>query len=144
MVIDRRTKTHGRTAPVAVGVVCTILVTILAVASPLQATLALFIPVIILHMLVGSTGYPIMTTVTSMTTPSRNLGKVIAVMYAVSNLVAAVFGPMLVALVSDHMFHGPRALASALAWVTGGYGLVSTLSLLVLLRTLKAANVDDR
>lgn len=53
LVVDRRTRTHGRTAPVAVGVATTAL----AVASPLQPMLGSFLPSLTLHMLVGSAGY---------------------------------------------------------------------------------------
>lgn len=70
------------------------------------------------------------------------MGKVTAVQFFLTGLIAPVLGPTVVASVSDGFFSGPGALARSMSLVCAVYSAISLLGLLAVLRSLKAEEIQ--
>lgn len=129
---------RGVRGPVVVGCFATALVAVAASATPLAPSLPAFWISFGALMLVSGTVFPIVATVTASVTPAGIMGKITAVQFFLTGLVAPVLGPTVVARVSDVFFSGPRALAQSMSIVCGVYSVISLLGLAMMLRSLKA------
>jgi len=138
-LMDSAAARHGVRGPVAVGCVATALVAVAASATPLAPSLPVFWVMFGALMLVSGTVFPIVATVTASVTPEGSMGKITAVQFFLTGLIAPVLGPTVVARVSDVFFDGRGALAHAMSAVCGLYSALSLLGLVLVLRGLKLA-----
>jgi len=138
-LMDSAAARHGLKGPVRVGCVATALVAIAASATPLAPTLPAFWVLFGALMLVSGTVFPIVATVTASVTPEGSMGKITAVQFFLTGLIAPVLGPTIVARVSDVFFSGPGALAHSMSTVCGIYSALSLLGLALVLRSLNGA-----
>lgn len=142
-LMDSAAARHGVRGPVAVGCFASVLVAVAASATPLAPTLPAFWVMFGALMLVSGTVFPIVATVTASVTPEESMGKITAVQFFVTGLIAPVLGPTVVARVSDVFFSGPGALARSMSIVCGIYSAISLLGLVVVLRSLNAERLHQ-
>jgi MFS family permease len=135
-LMDATAARHGVRGPVTVGCVATVLVAVAASAAPLAPTLPAFWVLFAILMLVSGTVFPVVATVTASVTPEGSMGKITAVQFFLTGLIAPVLGPTIVAGASDLFFSGPGALARSLSTVCGIYSVISLLGLVMVLRNL--------
>lgn len=136
-LMDSAAARRGVTGPVAVGCFATVLVGVAASAAPLAPSLPAFWALFGALMLVSGTVFPIVATVTASVAPEGSMGKITAVQFFLTGLIAPVLGPTVVARVSDVFFSGPGALARSMSIVCGVYSSISLLGLAMVLRSLK-------
>lgn len=136
-LMDTANARQGVRGTVLVGCVATLLVAIAASAAPLAPSLRSFWVLFAGLMLVSGTVFPVVAMVTASVTPEGSMGKVTAVQFFLTGLIAPVLGPTIVAAVSDAFFTGPGALARSMSTVCGVYSAVSLLGLLMVLRSLR-------
>jgi MFS family permease len=128
-LIDYSAARVGVRGPVLVGLIATVLVGIAASAAPLAPTLRLFWLSFGALMLVAGTVFPINAAVTASITPAESMGSISGMQFFFVGLVAAGLGPTVVAMVSEELFSGPRALADALSLTSGAYAVIGLLAL---------------
>ncbi len=137
VMIDRVCK-RRKDGAALVGVVATLLIWLAGTLMPLATSPALFWCLLALLMLFSGTAFPVGSTLMAMFTPSRAMGKVVALQGLVSGVMAAVVAPSVVPAVSATLFaHSPRAINYALATTVGIYGLLSTASIFLVLQTTR-------
>lgn len=143
-LMDSAAARHGVRGPVTVGCFATALVAIAASATPLAPTLPAFWVAFGALMLVSGTVFPLVATVTASVTPEDSMGKLTAVQFFLTGLIAPVLGPTVVASVSDFFFSGPGALARSMSVVCAVYSAISLLGLVAVLHGLKAEAAPSR
>jgi hypothetical protein len=89
--------------------------------------------------LVATSSFSVYATTLARITPGRYMGKISSVCLLVTGLIGFGVGPTLIALVSDHVFTGARALGYALG-VTAG--ICATLALLMLILTGRSLRME--
>jgi MFS family permease len=137
VAIDKACKRRKDGAAI-VGVVATLLIWFTGTLMPLATSPALFWCLLALLMLFSGTAFPVGSTLMAMLTPSRAMGKVIALQGLVAGVMAAVVAPSVVPAVSATIFaHQPLAINYALATTVGAYGLLGTGAILLVLRTVQ-------
>ncbi|HEY6924205.1 MAG TPA: MFS transporter [Steroidobacteraceae bacterium] len=141
-LMDSAAARRGVRGPIAVGCVATVLVAIAASATPLAPTLPVFWVAFATLMLVSGTVFPLVATVTASVTPQGSMGKVTAVQFFLTGLIAPVLGPTVIASVSDSFFSGPGALARSMSVVCAVYSAISLFGLLAVLRGLKSEELQ--
>lgn len=80
--------------------------------------------------------YSVGATMLARVTPSALMGKITAIYLFFQGVVGSAFGPMIVALLSDRLFHGSTALGHALVAYYLGAGALSLIALFSLRRSL--------
>jgi MFS family permease len=101
-----------------------------------HALLPFWIAYGIVDMIVGQFVFYFAATV-QLVTPTDLRGRNMALFQAAFSLVGTGLGPMIVALVTDHVFHDPQRLGDSLALVTPGAFVVSLLCLRAVLSDVR-------
>lgn len=137
-LMDRASARIAARGPVLVGLLATALVGIAATAAPLAPTLPLFWVSFAGLCLVSGTVFPVNATVTASITPADSMGSIAGLQFFITGLIAAGLGPTLVAIVSETLFSGPRALAHALSATCCICALLAFAALARVYRTMSA------
>jgi MFS family permease len=89
--------------------------------------------------LFGSVGALLTPLIVQYVAPGRMRARLMAGYLMATNLVGMAVGPALTAWIGEHVFTGPFALASALAVVSGVFGPIATISILLARKRYVAA-----
>jgi MFS family permease len=126
VLIDRLSRTR-KDGVVLVGIAITILTWIAGSLMPLVQPAWMFWSLFALLMLVSGTPFAVGSTLTAMITPSRAMGKIVALQGLVTGVMAAVVAPSVVPAISATLYAGnPRGIAFALSTTVCLYGVLST------------------
>jgi MFS family permease len=118
-----------------VGTVVTAVIGIVATCMPIAPTVLLFWALFASLTFISGTAYPIATVILATVTPSRALGKVVALQGLVTGIFVAVIAPSLVPIIAS-FYTGPRALGFALSTVVGTYSLIALVAIASLIRPM--------
>jgi MFS family permease len=120
-----------------IGVAAAVLLTAAGIAAPLASSaalaLAFFAPaviVIVIAVVLGGMAVQIVT-------PAAMRARVTALYFFVTSLVSGGFGPLAVALLTDHVFGRPEAITLSLAIVAAVFCPLSAVSLAVGMRPMR-------
>jgi hypothetical protein len=80
-------------------------------------------------------------TALTLITPSRLLGKTIAIFNLTQNLLGLATAPTIFAVVSEHVFSGPRALAHAMTLCYGIFMATAVILLVFVARELRCGKI---
>jgi fucose permease len=116
--IDMLTRRGRRDAPEIVGIWVTLLYIPLGVATPLVPEVGEMWFGLATQLLVNGAFHPVAASIVARLTPQRLMGKVTATYLLIFTILARAGGPLLVAVMSDHLFSGPQALGFALGTAT--------------------------
>jgi MFS family permease len=87
-------------------------------ADDAWVALAWYAPALMFMTLPGGTAIQVVQEAT----PNRLRGQATAIYYLTISIVGATLGPLSVGLMTDHVFHDPRAIGAAIGWVGGVLG----------------------
>lgn len=142
-MMDRATRRHGVSGPLLVAMGAITLVTLVTVSAPIWPTLQGTWILLAGVMLMGGTCFPIANTVIASVAPPPLLGRITSIQYILYGIFAGAISATLIAVVSDHLFTGDRAIGRALSLMCLVYGLVSLAMAATTWRALRRRN-DDR
>lgn len=129
--IDRLAR-HGRPDPAGVGVAATLIIWAAGTAMPVAPSPALFWTLLGVLLLASGTAVPVASTILAGITPSRAMGKVVALQGLISGFLSATLAPSLPPVLASGLFHGSkRALGDALSIAAFAYGLAALATILV-------------
>lgn len=139
LAIDLLAKRGRNDAAPLVAVAATTFLIPLSIIAPIVSTVDQMWAVLGVQMLLAAINYPVAATILSNATPPRLMGKVSAVYLLVMALLGQGVGPTVVALASDLLFSGPRAMGYALGSVTGVFLSIGLVMMVILLRGSRRA-----
>ena len=129
--IDRLAR-RGRPDPAAVGIVATVIIWAAATAMPIAPSPVLFWSLLGVLLLASGTAVPVASTILAGITPSRAMGKIVALQGLISGFLSATLAPSLPPALAAGLFHGSRrALGDALSLAVFVYGALALVAILV-------------
>ena len=137
--IDRLSRS-GRPDPGRVGIVATLIIWIAATAMPLAPSPTLFWTLLGVLLLASGTAVPVASTILAGVTPSRAMGKIVALQGLISGFLSATVAPSLPPALAAALFHGSRrSLGEALSLAVFVYGALALATILVVRSALRRA-----
>ena len=131
--IDRLSR-RGRPDPAGIGIIVTIVIWAAATAMPIAPSPILFWSLMGVLLLASGTAVPIASTIIAGITPSRAMGKIVALQGLISGFLAATLAPSLPPALAAGLFHGSRrSLGDALSLAVFVYGALA-LAAIVMVR----------
>lgn len=134
--IDRAMKQGGVAKVTGVAMCILLFYVVTGSGSPLMPVLPAFWLLLATHLLSGGAVSAAGATMLASITPAPIMGKVASIQFFLNGLMAAAVGPVVVALVSDNLFEGPKALAYSLSLVVAVYSGIAGFALLLARRGL--------
>ncbi len=129
--IDRLAR-RGRPDPAGVGIVATLIIWAAATAMPISPTPGLFWTLLGVLLLASGTAVPVASTILAGITPSRAMGKVVALQGLITGFLSATVAPSLPPAMAAALFHNSRrALGEALSLSVFVYGALALVAILV-------------
>lgn len=129
--IDRLSR-RGRPDPAGIGIIVTIVIWAAATAMPIAPSPILFWLLLGVLLLASGTAVPIASTIIAGITPSRAMGKIVALQGLISGFLAATLAPSLPPALAAGLFHGSRrALGDALSLAVFVYGALALAAILM-------------
>lgn len=129
--IDRLAR-RGRPDAAGVEIVVTLIIWGAATIMPVAPSPALFWSLLGVLLLASGTAMPVASTILAGITPSRAMGKVVALQGLISGFLSAILAPSLPPALSAGLFHGSkRALGDALSLAVFVYGALALLAVLM-------------
>ncbi len=126
--------------PAMVGIVATVIIWLAATAMPIAPTPLLFWLCFAVLLFVSGTATPVASTIMASVTPSRVMGKLVAVQGLVVGVCSATIAPSLPPLLAGTLFRGDaRALGEALSLAVFAYGLLALVAAFILQRARRRA-----
>lgn len=137
-VIDRLARS-GRPNPAGVGVVVTVIIWVAGTAMPIAPTAVLFWTLFGVLLLASGTALPVASTIMAGITPSRAMGKIIALQGLITGFLSATVAPSLPPMLAAGLFHGSKqALGDALSLAVFIYGALALAAVLVVRSALRS------
>ena len=135
--IDRLAR-RGRPDPAGVGIVATVIIWAAATAMPIAPSPGLFWTLLGVLLLASGTAVPVASTILAGITPSRAMGKVVALQGLISGFLSATIAPSLPPALAASLFHGSkRSLGDALSLTVFIYGLLALVAIVAIRRALR-------
>lgn len=129
--IDRLAR-RGRADPAGVGIVATLIIWAAATTMPIAPTPMLFWALLGVLLLASGAALPVASTIMASITPSRAMGKIVALQGLITGFLSAVIAPSLPPALASGLFHGSgRALGEALSLAVFVYGALALLAVLM-------------
>ncbi len=123
--IDRMAR-RGRPDPAGVGVAATLIIWAAATAMPIAPSPGLFWTLLGVLLLASGTAVPVASTILAGITPSRAMGKMVALQGLISGFLSATVAPSLPPALAAGLFHGSRrSLGDALSLAVFVYGALA-------------------
>jgi len=140
--IDRLSK-HNRPDPAGVGIIATLIIWAAATTMPIASSPTLFWILLGVLLLASGTVLPVASTILAAITPSRAMGKVVALQGLISGFLSATLAPSLPPALAAGLFHGSkRQLGDALSMAVFAYGLLALGAILLVRAALRKAGQD--
>ena len=138
VVIDRLARL-GRPNPAGVGLVGTVIIWAAATTMPIAPSPFLFWSLFGVLLLASGTAVPVASTILAGITPSRAMGKIVALQGLISGFLSATVAPSLPPILAATLFHGSkRALGDALSLAVFVYGALALAAVLVVRSALRS------
>jgi MFS family permease len=135
--IDRLAR-RGRPDPAGVGIVATLVIWTAATAMPIAPSPALFWTLLAVLLLASGAALPVASTILAEITPSRAMGKIVALQGLISGFLSATVAPSLPPALAAGLFHGAkRSLGDALSLAVFVYGALALLAVLMVRSALR-------
>lgn len=135
--IDRLAR-RGRPDPAGVGIVATLIIWAAATTMPIAPSPGLFWTLLGVLLLASGTAVPVASTILAGITPSRAMGKIVALQGLISGFLSATVAPSLPPALAAGLFHGSkRALGDALSLAVFIYGALALLAVLMVRSALR-------
>ena len=135
--IDRLAR-RGRADPALVGIIATVIIWAAATCMPIAPTPGLFWGLFAALLLASGTAVPVASTIIAGITPSRAMGKMVALQGLISGFLSATVAPSLPPALAAGLFHASRrALGDALSLAVFAYGGLALAAILVARRHLR-------
>ncbi len=135
--IDRPGRTGPRD-PTGVGIVATLVIWVAATVMPVAPSPLLFWTWLGVLLFVSGTATPVSATIMAAVTPSRAMGKLVALQGLFAGVLSATIAPSLPPALAATLFNGrPRPLGDALSLVVFVYGLLALVSIFAVRRELR-------
>ena len=129
--IDRLAR-RGRPDPAGVGIVATLIIWAAATAMPIAPSPVLFWSLLGVLLLASGTAMPVASTILAGITPSRAMGKIVALQGLITGFLSATLAPSLPPVLAEALFHNSRrALGGALSLSVFVYGALALVAALV-------------
>jgi MFS family permease len=129
--IDRLAR-RGRADPAGVGIVATLVIWAAATTMPIAPSPGLFWVLLGVLLLASGAAVPVASTILAGITPSRAMGKIVALQGLISGFLSATVAPSLPPALAAGLFHGSkRALGDALSLAVFVYGALALLAVLM-------------
>ena len=129
--IDRLAR-RGRPDPAGVGIVATLIIWAAATAMPIAPSPVLFWSLLGVLLLASGTAMPVASTILAGITPSRAMGKIVALQGLITGFLSATLAPSLPPALAETLFHNSRrALGEALSLSVFVYGALALVAALV-------------
>ena len=133
--IDRLAR-RGRPDAAGVGIVATLIIWAAATAMPLAPSPALFWTLLGVLLLASGAAMPVASTILAEITPSRAMGKIVALQGLITGFLSATLAPSLPPALAAGLFHGSRrALGDSLSLAVFVYGALALVAALVVRST---------
>lgn len=142
VLIDRSGRS-GRNGTIRVGVVSTLVVWAAATAMPIAPSPALFWGLFALLLLASGAPFPVASTLLAEVTPSRCMGKMVALQGLVTGLLSATIAPSAPPIVAAFFKSSVRPLGDALSVVVCAYGLIALLAMVWIAAALRAIRAPE-
>ncbi len=134
-VIDRLAR-RGRPDAAGVGIVATLIIWAAATLMPIAPSPGLFWVLFGVLLLASGTAVPVASTILAGITPSRAMGKVVALQGLISGFLSATLAPSLPPALAASLFHNSRrSLGDALSLTVFVYGLLALVAIVVVRRS---------
>jgi len=135
--IDRLAR-RGRPDPAGVGIVATLIIWAAATAMPIAPSPVLFWTLLGVLLLASGTAVPVASTILAGITPSRSMGKIVALQGLITGFLSATLAPSLPPALAAGLFHGSRrALGDALSLAVFVYGALALAAVLMIRSALR-------
>jgi MFS transporter, Spinster family, sphingosine-1-phosphate transporter len=136
-LMDYFTRRVGVWGPLIVGMGAIALITVVTTLAPIWPTLGGTWVLLAGVMLMGGACFPITNTVVAAIAPPALTGRITGIQYILYGIFAGALSATLIALVSDRLFTGQRAIGNALSAMCLVYGVVSFVMALLAARALR-------
>ncbi len=138
-IIDRLAS-RGRPDAARVGIIATVIIWAAATTMPIAPSPALFWTLFGVLLLASGAAIPVASTILAGITPSRSMGKIVALQGLLSGFLSATVAPSLPPALAATLFHGSkRSLGDALSLAVFIYGALALVSVLMVRAALRRA-----